>query len=308
MNNIFISYKVHNRKIAIEYYKELKALGFNPWFDQLIPLNTNWKESIEYHIKKADVFLCLLSKETLLDDWVYNQIAIATKNNKEIIYLKLDDTPDKEFNIFEATNIYTDFNEINIEQFFTKEHKIEKFEDDQRKIKRRLNHPFITMCILAFITIYIFCFGLKIFNLKIDRLHGFIFLAVTVTIALSYIPKRIGFIISSAVALLGLFLTVHYIKPAYISGFSVTPLIYILFLLLFGIFRYSHRNIFINIFLAIIISAFVTFLLAEIMYLGIYYYNFDAFVIYYVVVVLFLVIEFFCYKSHYYLIDKYESV
>ena len=37
MIDVFISYKVADRKTAIEYYKALKEKRLNVWFDQLIP-------------------------------------------------------------------------------------------------------------------------------------------------------------------------------------------------------------------------------------------------------------------------------
>lgn len=46
MNDIFISYKVHNRAKAIEYYRVLKAQGYSVWFDQFVPIGANWKSTI----------------------------------------------------------------------------------------------------------------------------------------------------------------------------------------------------------------------------------------------------------------------
>ncbi|MBD5391092.1 TIR domain-containing protein, partial [bacterium] len=60
MNHIFISYKVHNRKKAIEYYKILLGKHYSVWFDQLVPEGADWKETIREQIKNSNVVVCLL--------------------------------------------------------------------------------------------------------------------------------------------------------------------------------------------------------------------------------------------------------
>ena len=87
MIDVFISYKVTDRKTAIEYYKSLKAQKINAWFDQLIPRKEKWDKHLKMKMADSKIVLCLISGNTIKDKWISNQIYFARKYHKRIIFI-----------------------------------------------------------------------------------------------------------------------------------------------------------------------------------------------------------------------------
>jgi hypothetical protein len=63
--SIFISYAKEDRPKAEEVFAQLKEAGLDPWLDthSLLP-GENWKAEIERAIRRCDLFICLLSKQS----------------------------------------------------------------------------------------------------------------------------------------------------------------------------------------------------------------------------------------------------
>lgn len=240
MKKIFISYKVHNRKQAISYYTRLKDQGYMVWFDQLILKNRSWQDEIKEHIQRADIFLCLLSKECLYDDWVYQQILFAKSYHKKFVYIILDDTPVKDFKKFKIRkrDIYQDI------PIFSKE--VEELNNLRREINYRMNHPFLSVGIFLFFAIYLFCYGLKIGNLYLNHCYGWACLGISCLLVLSYIPNRIGFYLQSLFSFLLLGFCYFYIPIYYVSDVGINPIVYLLLYSFAVIFRYSKNRLGIN--------------------------------------------------------------
>jgi len=111
MINIFISYAREDKIVAEKLFTKLKLIPFiNPWidFNNLLP-SQNWKSAIKSAIKKSDLFIAVLSKNSVnkrgfvqkeikdalevLDEFPENQIYfIPTRSEKcEIPYQKIKD-------------------------------------------------------------------------------------------------------------------------------------------------------------------------------------------------------------------------
>lgn len=63
---IFISYTRRDKKIVRQIYKELKSAGCSPWLDveDILP-GENWRRAINKAIEEADIFLAILSENSV---------------------------------------------------------------------------------------------------------------------------------------------------------------------------------------------------------------------------------------------------
>jgi hypothetical protein len=89
---IFISYSRTNRNFALELAKELKASGFRVWFDQLdIPTGSRWDDEIEKALTQCEVFLVILTKQSIESHNVKDEIGYAIDSNKRILPILLEE-------------------------------------------------------------------------------------------------------------------------------------------------------------------------------------------------------------------------
>ncbi|MEI7868659.1 MAG: toll/interleukin-1 receptor domain-containing protein [Candidatus Methylumidiphilus sp.] len=65
MSNIFISYNRNSEAIVKTLADDIEALGHNPWFDQELSGGQAWWEQILKQIRDCDVFILILSPESL---------------------------------------------------------------------------------------------------------------------------------------------------------------------------------------------------------------------------------------------------
>lgn len=290
MNDIFISYKVHNRKIAIEYYKKLLDEKYTVWFDQLVPAGADWKKTIEEQIKKSRLVICLLSKACLLDDWVLFQLKAANKYHKDVMYVTLDDTKwdeHPEYKVFK--HVYDELEEVPLGKYF-KSHSYVEY--------KTLGNPLLTFGLLTIITCWILLSGIKIMNLAIDYRYGFISLGILAILALSYINHKFVYILQSILAL-GLLATAMYVLPSfYISGVAVNGIIFVLlYVFTFGL-RYTKINLWLGLLLSIFYAVFLTALDASIVVFIKYYFDFDCSWLSFIIIGIFLIYQFLTIKNN----------
>ncbi|MDE5715732.1 MAG: toll/interleukin-1 receptor domain-containing protein [Anaeroplasmataceae bacterium] len=240
MKNIFISYKVHNRKQAISYFTYLQNKGYQVWFDQLILKNHSWQDEIKEHIKNCDIVLCLLSEACLLDDWVLHQVRMAKAYHKKLMFIFLDDTPLNKFKKYKIKqrDIYQDIPSFSIEK--------EEFYSLRKNVQKGMNFPLFILGIMMFITIYIACYGCKIGNLFINQDYGWICLGLSFLMLLTYIPNRFVFYINSILSILLLGISYFVIAPYYVSDILINPIIYLMFFTFPMLFRFSKSKFLIN--------------------------------------------------------------
>lgn len=291
MNDIFISYKVHNRKIAIEYYKILLSKQYSVWFDQLVPEGANWKQTIQDQIKNSNLVICLLSKACLLDDWVLFQLEAAHKYHKDVVFITLDDTNWDDYKEYRVKkNIFTQLGDIPLDKYFKSQNYIER---------QTMGMPILTFGLVTILTCWILLSGIQIMNLSMDYKYGFISLGILGILALSYIQKRIVYLIQSILAL-GLLAIAMYVLPSYyISGVPVNGIIFVfLYLFTFGL-RYTKINIWLGLLLSIFYAIFITTLDASLIVFVKYYFNFDCSWLSFIILVFFLVYQYFVIKKNF---------
>jgi hypothetical protein len=89
---IFISYSSNNRGFALELAQELKASGFRVWFDQLdIPKGSRWDDEIEKALSQCEIFLVILTKQSIESHNVKDEVGYAIDSNKRILPILLEE-------------------------------------------------------------------------------------------------------------------------------------------------------------------------------------------------------------------------
>jgi len=87
----FISYSRTNRGFALELAKELKASGFLVWFDQLdIPTGARWDDEIEKALTECEIFMVILTNQSIASNNVKDEIGYAIDSNKRILPILLE--------------------------------------------------------------------------------------------------------------------------------------------------------------------------------------------------------------------------
>jgi len=91
-NLVFISYSRNNKDFALELAKELRASGFNIWFDLLdIPTGTRWDDEIERALEQCEIFMVILTPSSTKSDNVKDEIGYAIDSGKRILPILLKD-------------------------------------------------------------------------------------------------------------------------------------------------------------------------------------------------------------------------
>lgn len=264
MSDIFISYKVHNRVTAINYYKKLKDLNYNVWFDQLVPKGGVFKEHIEQNIKNTKLVICLLSKECLIDDWVIYQIRLAKKYNKKIVYITLDDTDWSKHSEYILNNrLYSNIEKINIDKLI----KPKEFKHTIANI--------IYSTLLLTLGIFLLFKELSFFNLKLNNINGYILIGCSCALALAILNNKKINIISNLLGIIFIALIVFILPPNYISGVSINSIFFLLFYLIGYYITYSRYNILLSLLFGICYSILLSSFSLAIMIAVEYYLSFD---------------------------------
>ena len=92
MSHIFISYSRNDLAIAERIIDALAKDDLEPWIDwKSIPKGEVFEREIEQGIEKAEIFLFLVSPDSVQSDWCNKEIAHAVKNGKRILPVVLRD-------------------------------------------------------------------------------------------------------------------------------------------------------------------------------------------------------------------------
>ena len=82
----FISYSRVNSDFAVNIAKDLKLAGFDVWLDQLdIPTGARWDDEIEKALEASNIFLIVLSPESIQSQNVKDEIGYAIDAGKHIL-------------------------------------------------------------------------------------------------------------------------------------------------------------------------------------------------------------------------------
>jgi hypothetical protein len=91
-NLVFISYSRINKDFALELANELRASGFNIWFDLLdIPTGSRWDDEIESALERCEIFMVILTPSSTISDNVKDEIGYAIDSGKRILPILLKD-------------------------------------------------------------------------------------------------------------------------------------------------------------------------------------------------------------------------
>ncbi|MCM1130291.1 MAG: toll/interleukin-1 receptor domain-containing protein [Roseburia sp.] len=343
MNDIFISYKVHNRKRAIEYYKTLKEKGLVVWFDQLVPQGADWKKTIDSQIQNSKLVFCLLSQYCLLDDWVLFQLTAARKYQKEIIFICLDDTAWEEHIEYAVGGaVYHQFEEIPFEQYLLYSKEInqelhlneplenesveesvkeeiaidppllnqdrgalpkeevlnDQIKDTQPKPKHILLPVFNIGSMVIFSCIGLLV-GLDFFNVSLDHRYGFVLIAITILLLLSYIHKKVIFILQAILAITTLCLTIYIVPPYYISSISINAIFFMIFYFFAFTIRYIGNKIWLGLLKAIGYTVLFSSLVATIIIFVNHFWDYDCSWISIVFLSLFLIYKYWSLRNEF---------
>ncbi len=90
MSLIFISYSRSDKSIVDEFIKQLEAAGHPVWVDREgIRGGEKWRQEIVEAIEQNDVFLLVLSNNSIQSDHVRTEIDLAKESNKRIIPIEI---------------------------------------------------------------------------------------------------------------------------------------------------------------------------------------------------------------------------
>lgn len=82
----FISYSRANSDFAVRLASDLKSAGFDVWLDQLdIPTGARWDDEIEKALEKSNIFLIILSPESIESQNVKDEVGYAIDSGKYIL-------------------------------------------------------------------------------------------------------------------------------------------------------------------------------------------------------------------------------
>jgi hypothetical protein len=96
MSNFFISYSRRDLGIAEKIITVLRKNALEPWLDwKSIPKGEDWEEEIYRGIEGADIFLFLVSPDSIASEWCKKEIDHAVKNNKRILPIVVRDSDPK---------------------------------------------------------------------------------------------------------------------------------------------------------------------------------------------------------------------
>lgn len=92
MSHIFVSYSRKDLDIAEKVVNALTKDNLEPWIDwKSIPKGETFEIEIQRGIEEADIFLFLVSPNSVQSDWCNKEIAHAVKNGKRILPIVISD-------------------------------------------------------------------------------------------------------------------------------------------------------------------------------------------------------------------------
>ncbi|MDP2687116.1 MAG: toll/interleukin-1 receptor domain-containing protein [Aequorivita sp.] len=88
---IFISYSRRDTEYVSSLVIALRKQGFEVWFDKNIRTGTDWDDTIEEELKKADALVLILSKTSVASDNVKDEISFAMGLDKPVSPIKIEE-------------------------------------------------------------------------------------------------------------------------------------------------------------------------------------------------------------------------
>ena len=88
---IFISYSRRDTEYVKSLVEALRKQGFEVWFDKNIRTGTDWDDTIESELKKADAIVLILSKTSVASDNVKDEISYAIGLDKPVNPIKIEE-------------------------------------------------------------------------------------------------------------------------------------------------------------------------------------------------------------------------
>lgn len=90
----FISYSTKDSIFAKKIAQSIKEWGYSYWIaPDMIPAGSSYAKEIPQAIEMADVFILLLSKNSMESIWVEKELDHALSNRKKVLPVLLDQTP-----------------------------------------------------------------------------------------------------------------------------------------------------------------------------------------------------------------------
>ncbi|MGB3342390.1 MAG: toll/interleukin-1 receptor domain-containing protein [Aequorivita sp.] len=88
---IFISYSRHDTEYVSALAKALRDEGFDVWFDKNIRTGTDWDDTLETELKKADTIVLVMSKTSVASENVKDEMSYVMNLGKIINPIKIED-------------------------------------------------------------------------------------------------------------------------------------------------------------------------------------------------------------------------
>ena len=310
MIDVFISYKVTDRKTAIEYYKSLKAQKINAWFDQLIPRKEKWDKHLKMKMADSKIVLCLISGNTIKDKWISNQIYFARKYHKRIIFINIDNTPIELFkNLKIKEPIFNSLEDVNIQKYFKPDYVYEDYLYLSEIVYKKQNKPFLMTGIISLWTIFTFFYGINIFNLHLNNQISFMFLGVLICYLFSFISSKKMYLISGIISVGLLTVSMYVIEPYYITDISVIPLIFMLIFFFMYLVRYSNiKNFILNFITSLLYASFLVAFTGAVNVFFIYLFNLDVSLFNYFMLIEFLISTYLNANNHFMINKELKKV
>jgi len=87
----FISYSRADKEFALQLASELRSSGFKIWLDQLdIPTGARWDDEVERALINCDIFMIILTRNSIASNNVKDEIGYAIDSNKRILPILLE--------------------------------------------------------------------------------------------------------------------------------------------------------------------------------------------------------------------------
>ncbi|WP_026449861.1 toll/interleukin-1 receptor domain-containing protein [Aequorivita capsosiphonis] len=88
---IFISYSRRDTEYVSSLVDALRKQGFEVWFDKNIRTGTDWDDTIESELKKADAVVLILSQTSVASENVKDEISYAIGLDKHVNPIKIEE-------------------------------------------------------------------------------------------------------------------------------------------------------------------------------------------------------------------------
>lgn len=88
MTQVFISYSRKDLAFVEQLAADLKAAGLNVWYDlSRLEAGDTWPEEIQFAIDASNIFVIVISPDSIVSRWVRKEFLYASSNNKKIVPL-----------------------------------------------------------------------------------------------------------------------------------------------------------------------------------------------------------------------------